>query len=161
MLIIDDETIGRQLALGDNAYSRQRNCQYERPVQTGGRNFESYADNRQDVDAQKAVQTEGSTPDSSTNKRHDVDTQSQHNADVTTKPSVITNPMVMGNNNNENIFLSELIISENQNFVSQQLREGDTVTNIKQAGQRDNNSSEIFISDQSKKPWHGGKNNTN
>ena len=96
-----------------------------------GKKLESYADHRQDVDAQKAVQAEGSTPESSTSKRQDADTQSQHNADNTTKPRVVTNPTVTGNNNNENSFLSELSINENQSFVSEQLRADDTVANIK------------------------------
>ena len=60
--------------------------------------------------------------------------------------------MVIGNNNNENSFLSELTINENQSFVSEQLREDDTVANIRQARQRSNNNSESFISDQSKDP---------
>ena len=56
LLTIDEKTIDRQLALGDNAGKRQRNCQCERAVQAEGRKLVSYADNRQDVDAQKAVQ---------------------------------------------------------------------------------------------------------
>ena len=93
---IDDRTIGRHLAPGDNVDKGQRNFQCERAFQTEDGKFESYADNGQDIDAQKAVQAEGSTPESSTNKRQDVDTHSQHNADNIREPSVITNPMVMG-----------------------------------------------------------------
>ena len=80
---INDKTIGRQLASGDDVDKRQRNCQCERAAQTEGGKLESYADNRQDVDAQKAVQVEGSMSESRTNKRQDVDSQSQHNADST------------------------------------------------------------------------------
>ena len=105
-LTIDDKTIGRQLALGDNADKRQRNFQCKRAVQRESRKLESYADNRQTVNAQKAVQAEGGTPESSTNKRQDAYTQSQPNADSTTEPSVMTTPIVIGNNNNENSFLS-------------------------------------------------------
>ena len=58
--------------------------------------------------------------------------------------------MVMGNNNNEKSFLSDQINNQNQTFVSEQLREDDMVTNIKQASQTANTNSEILISDQSK-----------
>ena len=60
--------------------------------------------------------------------------------------------MVMGNNNNENNFLSQQTMNENQSFASEQLREDDMVTNTKQATQRDNKNSDRFISDQSKDP---------
>ena len=89
--------------------------------------------------------------------------QNQHNADNTAKPSVITNPMVTGNNNNENNFLSEpinkdsnsvfseLIINENQSLVSEKLREDDMAANVKKS-ERDNSNNESFISDQAKDP---------
>ena len=79
-------------------------------------------------------------------------------------PSFITNPMVMGNNDNENsflsestnedtnIFFSELIINENQSFVSEQSRGDDMVAYVKQTHERENNNSENVISDQSKDP---------
>ena len=71
-----DKTTGWQLALGDNADKRQRNCQCYRAVQTEGEKPESYTDNRQMLmHTKKSVQAEGSTPDSSTNKRQDADTQ--------------------------------------------------------------------------------------
>ena len=108
--------IGRQLASGDNEKKRQRNCQFERTVLTEGGKFESFADSRQDVDAQKVVQAEGGTPEKSTNKRQYADTQSQYNADNTTEPSFITNPMVTSNNNNGNTFLSELTINQKQSL---------------------------------------------
>ena len=132
VLTIDDKTIDRQLALGDNAEKRNYLC--ERAVQTQSRKLESL----------RAI------PESSTNKRQDVYTQSQHKVKNITEPSVISNPMVMVNNNNENNFLSELTINQNQSFVSEQLRKDDTVA--KQASQRDNDNSERFISDQSKDP---------
>ena len=128
-----------------------KNCQCERAVQTEDGKLVSYAYNRQDVDAQKHSKQKVAHL-RAVQMRNDTDTQSQHNADNANEPSVITNPVVMGNNNNKNSFLSELIINENQRFVSEQLREDDTVTNIKQASQRENNSSESFISDQSKDP---------
>ena len=86
-------------------------------------------------------------------KRQDADTQRQHNADKPTLPSVITNPIVIGSNNNENIFLSWLTVNDNQSFVLEQLREDDMVANIKQASHRDNNNNESFISDKSKDPF--------
>ena len=46
VLKIDDKTIGRQLALGDNVDKRQRNCQCERAVQTESMKLENYADDR-------------------------------------------------------------------------------------------------------------------
>ena len=55
MLTIDDKTIGRQLASGENADKIEINFQCESMVQAEGRKFGSYADNRQDADAQKAV----------------------------------------------------------------------------------------------------------
>ena len=51
-----------------------------------------------------------------------------------------------------NSFFSELIIYENQSFLSQQLRENDMAANVKQASERDNNNSESFISYQAKDP---------
>ena len=100
----------------------------------------------------RAVQTEGRMPEICTNKRQDGETQSQHNTDNTTEPVVITNPKVMGGNNNENNFLSEstnkytnkflseLITNENQSFVSEQLREDDMAANVKQTSERDINN---------------------
>ena len=55
MVTTDDNTIGRQLALSDNADKGQRNYQHERTVQTEERMLENYADDRQDIVAQKAV----------------------------------------------------------------------------------------------------------
>ena len=129
----------------------------ERAVQTEGRKLEGCADNGQDFDAPKAVQAEGSTPRKSTNKGQDADKQGQHNGDNTIKLSVITNPMGTGTNNNENSFLLELTINENQSFISDQLREDDMVANIKHVSQKDNINSERFISNQSKDPDMGAK----
>ena len=109
----------------------------------------------------KTVQAEGGMPESCRNKRQDAETQSQHNADNTTEQGVITSPMVMGDNNNENSFysestnndtnsfFSELIINEKQSF-SDQSRQENMVANVKQA--TDSNNSESFISYQSKDP---------
>ena len=69
MLTITDKTIDRKLALGDNVDKRQRNCQWERAVQTEGRKLGSCTNNRQVVDAQKAVQADSRMPESSTKKR--------------------------------------------------------------------------------------------
>ena len=97
-------------------------------------------------------------------RRQNADVQKQCNADNTARPSFTLNPMVMGNNTNENSshsepinkdnksFISELIINENQGFFSEQLRENDMAANIKQTSERDNNNSESFISDQAKDP---------
>ena len=63
VLTINFETIGRQLTSDDNADNRKGSCHYERAVKTGGWMPESYAYNRQDVDAQK-VQAEGRMPES-------------------------------------------------------------------------------------------------
>ena len=107
VLTINSETIGRQLVPDNNADSRKGNCQYEKAVQTEDGMSESYACNGWDVDTQKAAQAEDRMLETCTNKRQDAETQNQHSADNTTEPSVITNPRVMGNNNNENSFLSE------------------------------------------------------
>ena len=120
-------TIGRQLASDDNADDRKRNCKYE-----------------------KTVQTEGKMPESCTDKRQDAETQWQHNTENTTEPSIITNPTVIGNKNENNFppestnrdtnnFFSELIINEIQGCVSEQLREHDMASNAKQTSKRDNN----------------------
>ena len=97
---------------------------------------------------------------SSSKKRQDAEMQNQHNVDNTAKPSATTNPTIMGKNNNENSFpsgstneatnisCSELIINENQGFVSEQLREDDMVANVKQTSKRDNYNSKSCISDQ-------------
>ena len=41
VLTINDKTIGRQLASGEIADKRQRNCQCERAIHTGGGKLES------------------------------------------------------------------------------------------------------------------------
>ena len=89
--------------------------------------------------------------------------QSQHKAENTADSSTVTNPMVMGNNSNENSFsvevrnkdsnsfLSELIINENQSFVSDQLRKEDmAAANAKQICEIHINDNDSFISDQFK-----------
>ena len=87
VLTINYKTIGMKLASDNSMDNRKRNCQYER-----------------------AVQMEDRIPESCTNKRQDAEAQNQHNANNTAEPSVISNPMVMGNNYNENSFPSELKI---------------------------------------------------
>ena len=75
------------------------------------------------------------------------------------QPSIVTSPMFIGNNSNKNSFLwqainkdsnsliSELIINENQSFVSYLLRKDDiTVANSKQINKIYNKNSESFIS---------------
>ena len=112
----------------------KRNCQCERAIQTEGGKFETYE-----------------------NKRQDVEVQSQHNADNTPESSIVTNPMVIGNNSNENSFssgtinknskncLSELIINENQSFVSDQLRKDNMApAEAKQTSRIHTNDNESF-----------------
>ena len=53
------------------------------------------------------------------------------------KPGVVCNLIVTGNNKNKSFF-SELIINENQSFLSGQFREDDTKLNVKQTNQRNN-----------------------
>ena len=50
---INDKMTGRQLASGDSADKRQRNCQYKRAVQTEVGKLESSTNKRQDTDVQK------------------------------------------------------------------------------------------------------------
>ena len=50
------------------------------------------------------------------------------------------------------VVFSELIINENQSFASEQLRENDTMANVKQTSERDNSNSERLISYQGKDP---------
>ena len=45
--------------------------------------------------------------------------KNQHIADNTPEPSVITNAMVIGNNNNENSFLSESTSKDTNSFFSE------------------------------------------
>ena len=142
-----------------NSDQRWSNCLYERAVQTEGRKHESCAYNREDLEAQKLVQAKGRKPESCT-KRKDAEAWIQHNADNTTEPIIVTNPVVMVNKINENNFLSETInkgsntlfsdMIINQSFVQQQLREEEKTSNVKQTSDRDNNNSESCISDQSK-----------
>ena len=86
--------------------------------------------------------------------------QSQHNADNTAESSIVTNPMVIGNNSNANSFssktinkdgnsfLPELIIKENHSFVSDQLRKDNTVTaDAKQTSEIHTNDIESIIPD--------------
>ena len=92
-------------------------------------------------------QTKGDRCEQLKGREQETETQNTQNADY--------NPMVMGNNNNENsfpsessnkdCFFSELIINENQSFVSEQLLEDDMAANVKQTSERDNNNSERFI----------------
>ena len=69
------ETIGRQVAPDEDKDSSERNCQHERTIQTEGGKFESCE-----------------------NKRQDAEAQSQHNAENTAASSIVSNPMVRGNN---------------------------------------------------------------
>ena len=45
---------------------------------------------------------------------------------------VVPNPMVMGNNNRNQSLLSDLVINENENFLSEQFREDDMKAAVKQ-----------------------------
>ena len=132
------ETTHRQVAVHDSA----DNSEYKSSIQTEGGKCEQFESEKQDAEA-----------------------QSQHNADNTAKPTIFTNPMVMGNNSNEksfsaktinkdsNSFLSELIINENQSFISDQLRKGDmAAAGIRQKSEIHTNDNESFISDQYKDP---------
>ena len=51
ILIINCETIGRQVASDENTDSK-RNCQCKRAIKTEGRKFEIYENTRQDAEAQ-------------------------------------------------------------------------------------------------------------
>ena len=112
VLTIDDKTIDRKLAC-----KRQRNFQCERAVQTEGGKLVNYADNRQDIDIQRAAQAEGGKSESSTKKRQDADRHSQHSADNNIWSSVITNPMITDNNNNENSFKSDPPLGSDRYFL--------------------------------------------
>ena len=93
VLTINYETIGKQLTSDDDSYKRKRNFKHER-----------------------AIQTEGGKPESCTNKR---DVQKQCNADNAARPGVVPNPTVMDNNNNKKkSSFSDVIINENQSFLS-------------------------------------------
>ena len=81
------------------------------------------------------VQTEGREPISCTSKMQGVDVQIQCNANHTTEPGIGANPMFMGINNNES-------------FFSEQIKEDDKETNVRQANQRNNNDNNSFISEQ-------------
>ena len=118
VLTINQDTTGRQLASDDNTDK----------IKTSGQ-------------SKKAVQTESRETESCKNKMQDANVQKQCNANNIAKPSVDTNPMVMGNNNNSN-----------KSFLSQQIAEDNMKTNVKQTNQKnkkDDNGS--FHSDQYKK----------
>ena len=117
-------TIGRQLASDNKANKRQRNCQYERAVQTEGWKLERCAYDRQIVDAQKLcnVNNGANTAEWCIHRGQHVDTHEQHTADSVDEPDVVPNSMAMGNNNHRNqSLLSDLIIRENQNFFQSNL----------------------------------------
>ena len=72
------------------------------------------------------IQTEGGKCEHFKGKKQEVETQSKQNADNKLEPPTVTNPMVMGNNNDDLIaytrdndsinLISELV--SNQSFVS-------------------------------------------
>ena len=117
ILTINCETIGKQAASDENKDNSKRNCQCKTVIQIEGGKFESYENKRQDAEAQR-----------------------QHNADNTAESIIVTYPIVISNNSNENsfssqkinkdsnTFLSEVTINEIQSFVSDQLRKDNTVT---------------------------------
>ena len=84
---------------------RQKNCQYERAVQTEGGKLAGYEYNRQDVDAQKQCGADNATDTdkSCTTRRQDVDAKEQYNADNVDEPDIVPNPMVIGINHNRNL----------------------------------------------------------
>ena len=98
----DCKTIGRQVASDDITDNSKRNSQCERAIQIEGGKCEHFE-----------------------SEKYDAEGQSQQNTDNTAKPTIVTNPMITGNNNNKNdffaetvnndcnIFLSEVIINEN------------------------------------------------
>ena len=81
------------MASDDSTDNSKRNCQCKWVIQTEGGKFESYE-----------------------NKRQDAEVKSQHNTDNTAKSSIVTNPMFMGNNSNENSFSSETINKDRNSF---------------------------------------------
>ena len=95
VLTINCDTIARQVASDENTDSSKVNCQHERAIQREGGKFEIYE-----------------------NKRQDAEVQSQHNAENTAQSSIVTNPMVMGNNSNENSFSEETINKDSKSFLS-------------------------------------------
>ena len=114
----NSDTIHRQVAVDKSADNRNHKSQ----IQIDSGKWEQFESEKQDTEA-----------------------QSQHDADNTAQPTVVTYAIVMGNNSNEksfsaetinkdsNSFLSELIINENQSFVSDRLRKDDTAAaNAKQ-----------------------------
>ena len=109
------ETTDRQVASDDITDNSKRNGQCKRAIQIEVRKCEQFESEKQDAEG-----------------------QSQQDVDNAAKPTTITNPTVMGNNNNKNdfltetinndsnSFLSEPITNENKSFVSDQFRKDDT-----------------------------------
>ena len=133
------ETTHRQMVTDDLTDNSKRNGQCKRAIQIEDRKCEQFESEKQDVEA-----------------------QSQQDADNTAKPTIVTNPTVIGNNKNDFFaqtvndgynFLSEIIINENQSFVSDQLREDNTVAaDAKQTSKIHTNDNESFVSDQCNVP---------
>ena len=93
------------------------------------------AKERQVSNMKEQVKTESRVPQSSTNKMQDAGEQKYCNANNTAEPGVDANVMVMGNNNNSI-----------KSFLSEQIREDDVKTHVKQSNQRNNiNDNESFI----------------
>ena len=65
------------------------------------------------------MQKEGGKFESYENKRQHAELQSQNNADNTAESSIVTNPMVMVNNSNENSLSSEAMNKNSNIFLSE------------------------------------------
>ena len=104
------------------------------------------------------IQTEGGKCKQFEGEKQDAEPQGQQNTDNTPEPPIVTNAMVMANNNNNSdliaermnngsiAFLSELLI--NQSFVSDEERRDDMTTEItEQMTEINTNKYESHISD--------------
>ena len=102
--------------------------------------------------SESPIQTNGGKCEQFEGEKQDAEPQSQQNGDNTPKSPIVTNPMLMGNNNNDLVaetrkhdsisLLSELLI--NQSFVSGEERKDDmTMENAK----INSNVHESFIPD--------------
>ena len=94
----------------------------------------------EDDSSESPSQTEGGKCEQFKGERQEAETKSTQDADNTPKPPIVTNPMVMGNNNNDltadliadtrndgsTDFLSELL--SNHSLVSDEVRKNDMMT---------------------------------
>ena len=75
-------------------------------------------DNIRDISVSGSpIQTEGGKCKQFEGKKQDAEPQSQQDVDNTTEPPIVTNPMVMGNNNND--LVAETINNGSISFLSE------------------------------------------